>query len=67
MRRPEQSMTAPQSVTIEQAYEEACQALGEALVQQRLIAKATAQQLQQLASKRDTAIAATREHNCGRS
>lgn len=44
-------------VTIEEAYREACQAIGEASVQQRLMLKAVNAQIEKLTSERDKAIA----------
>jgi hypothetical protein len=41
-------MSEPAQVTIQQAYEEACLALGEATVQQRLMAKAASTQIEAL-------------------
>lgn len=46
-------MTGPQQVTIEEAYTEACQALGEVTVQQRLMAKAASAQIEALTAERD--------------
>ncbi len=46
-------MSSPQQVTIEEAYNEACQALGEATVQQRLMAKAASAQIEALTTERD--------------
>jgi len=46
-------MSSPQQVTIEEAYNEACQALGEATVQQRLMAKAASAQIEALTAERD--------------
>ncbi len=46
-------MSSPQQVTIEDAYQEACQALGEATVQQRLMAKAASAQIETLTAERD--------------
>jgi len=46
-------MSSPQQVTIEDAYQEACQALGEATVQQRLMAKAASAQIEALTAERD--------------
>ena len=46
-------MSSPQQVTIEDAYFEACQALGEATVQQRLMAKASSAQIEALTAERD--------------
>jgi len=46
-------MSSPQQVTIEEAYNEACQALGEATVQQRLMAKAASAQIESLTTERD--------------
>lgn len=48
-------MSQPTQVTIQQAYDEACQALGEATVQQRLMAKAAAAQIDAL--KAELAVA----------
>ena len=44
-------MSDPQQVTMEQAYGEACQALGEATVQQRLMAKAASAQIEALTAQ----------------
>ena len=46
-------MTEPQQVTIQDAYQEACQALGEVTVQQRLMAKAASAQIESLTAERD--------------
>lgn len=46
-------MSSPQQVTVEDAYNEACQALGEATVQQRLMAKAASAQIEALTAERD--------------
>jgi len=46
-------MTEPQQVTIQDAYQEACQALGEVTVQQRLMAKAASTQIESLTAERD--------------
>ncbi len=46
-------MSSPQQVTIEDAYSEACQALGESTVQQRLMAKAASAQIEALTAERD--------------
>jgi hypothetical protein len=45
-----------QQVTIEQAYEEACQVLGETIVQQRLMAKAASTQIEALTAERNAAL-----------
>ena len=44
-------MSEPAQVTIQQAYEEACLALGEATVQQRLMAKAASAQIETLTAQ----------------
>jgi len=41
------------NVTVEDAYHEACEALGEATVQQRLMAKAAGAQIEALTAERD--------------
>jgi len=46
-------MSSPQQVTVEDAYQEACQALGESTVQQRLMAKAAGAQIEALTAERD--------------
>lgn len=49
-------MSSPQ-ITLETAYNEACQALGEALVEKRLMAKAASAQIEALTAERDAASA----------
>lgn len=44
-------MSQPAQVTMEQAYDEACHALGEATVQQRLMAKAASAQIDALTAQ----------------
>jgi hypothetical protein len=44
-------MSEPTQVTLQDAYDEACQALGEVTVQQRLMAKAASAQIEALTAQ----------------
>ena len=44
-------MPEPRQITVEQAYNEACLALGEATVQQRLMTKAASAQIEALTAE----------------
>ena len=46
----------PAQVTIQDAYNEACQALGDSIVQQRLMAKAASAQIEALQAKVDDLV-----------